>query len=110
MKRIAVALLIALVAASPRAGSAASWAPGELLVKLRPGARTAGMAAIESAVPLAPMEALPLAGIERLRITDGTPVETALARLRAQPLVAWAEPNYEIRATAIPNDSLFGRM
>src|SRR5437660_12720401 len=95
MSCVLVTLLIALALPMPGASSAsaAAFAPGELLVKFRSGARAAGMAAIESAVPVRHVASLPLAGIEHLRITDGTPVETALARLRAQPLVAWAEPN-----------------
>lgn len=46
----------------------------------------------------------------KVSLAPGTPVEDALAAFRSNPLVAYAEPDYEIRVTAIPNDPSFSQL
>jgi thermitase len=48
--------------------------------------------------------------VEVVRIKRGDTVESALARYRSNPKVAWAEPNYQISVDAVPNDVSYPTM
>ncbi|RME85318.1 MAG: hypothetical protein D6775_03115 [Caldilineae bacterium] len=76
---------------------------GELLVRLRPGLSAASRpAALQDARTL---ETIPALGIIRYRI-DGD-LATALARLNADPAVAFAEPNYLLFPDFDPDDPYY---
>src|SRR5262245_13409758 len=49
-------------------------------------------------------------GLHQVRLAAGMSVEEAVAELRQDPAVTYAEPNYEVRALAIPNDPRFGEL
>ncbi len=46
----------------------------------------------------------------KLDLPSSTTVELALAALRKDPAVLYAEPNYRIRATGVPNDPRFSQL
>jgi subtilisin family serine protease len=48
--------------------------------------------------------------VHHLKILDGTPVEKVIERLKANPNVEYAEPNYIYSINLIPNDPLFNRL
>src|SRR5262245_58691780 len=64
--------------------------------------RTAG-AAIDSASPL-------FGGLWEAQIRRGGTVEAALAALRGNPLVAYAEPDYVLHTAVLPSDSQFSSL
>lgn len=51
-----------------------------------------------------------VSGLRTVRLGLGVRVTDALAAYRAHPLVAYAEPNYVLRTSAIPNDPNFGQL
>ena len=95
------AALAALVAATalPAAAAAAGpvWVPGEVLVGTSDGRAVGGR----------PVGA-PGAGIRLVETRPGETVPEAVARLRAKPGVAWAEPNRIVTTAAVPNDPFAG--
>lgn len=107
-----VALTSEQIANRPR------WREGEVLVRfeegLTPGDRKrslalAGVQAVELPMKhptrrrgLASPGTDPFRRIQRLRLAPGQNLTTALARLRAQPGIAYAEPNYLLRLCVEP--------
>lgn len=47
-------------------------------------------------------------GLERVKLPQGISVPEAIQGYKAHPDVEYAEPNYIVRASAIPNDARFG--
>jgi subtilisin family serine protease len=86
----------------------APFAPDELIVRF-----ASGVSANAADVMLAPIGArrvqrYPLVdNLHLVRIPPGMEVADAIARLRSQPGVLYAEPNYAVKAVGIPNDSQF---
>ena len=100
-------------AATPTGASEPAYVPGQLLVRYEDGgagslqsltarsravAREYGLRTLEPASQHADLVALPA----------GQSVEEALKALRADPRVAYAEPNYYLYAQATPNDIFLG--
>lgn len=111
MSRIATAGVLALVAGALFAGSAAGapYAPHQVIVKPGPAGSALGHRALRERLDLGrQVVAVRRVGVRVFRI-PGDPRETA-ARLARSPLVAYAEPNLILRASAIPNDPLFGQL
>ena len=82
--------------------------PGELLVRFRTGTTNAKMDGTLSSVSLVTKRAFKIVpGLRVVRLAEGMRQETALAALRQRPDVEFAEPNYILRATAVPNDPRF---
>jgi subtilisin family serine protease len=81
----------------------APHAPDHVLVKFRAATLLSKRAAIRTemrAVPRPPFRS----GAEEWRLGEGTTVEQALDRLRADPNVEYAEPDYVVHADRIPDD------
>ena len=105
-------LLLALLPLSAHAAlpapREAPYRPGEVLVQYREGAATAGAVTAKARFGLVRKLALPGAGAELLTLPSMTSVPQAVEMLRADPAVAWAEPNYlRPRLAVVPNDPLF---
>jgi serine protease len=98
LSRFLVPAALALVTlAVPGGAAAADYVPGKVLVRYRDGA-----AAGSDAGPAVPH------GSTELRITDGDSVKQKLRKLRADPKVAYAVPDYKAHAAElIPNDPGF---
>lgn len=84
------------------------YQPDKILVRFRPGvsrrAMEAAHAAMRSQVLSEP------AAVDRLQIVQlatGMTVEQAVSQYRADPNVLYAEPDFIVQATGIPNDPLF---
>src|SRR5262245_54062298 len=100
----------ALFACTPAAAQApARYRPGEVIVKYRPGARTAERFSARGRVGAQPLRSFEFIGAKLLSI-GSLDVTDAVARLRADPIVEYAEPNYELHALVVPNDPQFGQM
>jgi serine protease len=91
------AALALVLLAAPAGAAAASYVPGQVLVKYKDGATPAHAAAT---IP---------GGSTEVHITDGKSVKQKLAELRKDPHVAYAVPNYEahIAGVLFPNDPAF---
>ncbi len=108
---MAVCLALALLAAQsaqarPAASSTAGFVPGRIVVKFRDGTDPVQRAATLAAHGLAAERELAALGVTLLRVPPGR--ELALsARLSRDPAVAYAEPDYELRLLATPNDPYY---
>ena len=111
---IAVALLLwtvsatAAVAAAPAAPRHARTVPGVVLVGYQPGTPATERSAARRSVHAEAARALsPLArSSERLTLPRGTSVDAAIAALRRDPNVRFAEPDYVLSTDAISNEPL----
>jgi len=111
---VVVALLIwNVVAAVPAASAAAppphgkaKTVPGVVLVGYQPGTPLSDRSAARRSVHAARARALsPLArSAERIDLPKGTSVDAAIAALRRDPNVRFAEPDYVLRTDAVSND------
>ncbi len=106
-RRLLVPLLVlGALAAGPAAASGADYVPGRVLVGLAPAPNgyLADVARVGRTVSAAPRERI-------LALPHGEAVATAIRRLRRQPGVAYAVPDYIAHATGqfIPNDPGRGR-
>lgn len=102
-------IVIACLACPTAASAAPRYAPGEVLVGFRRGVSAADRSNIHSLINGSPIKRYEELNLEHIRLLDGD-VEAAVMRLRNHPLVEYAEPNYEIRSCAVPNDPLFGNL
>jgi thermitase len=81
---------------------------GEILVKFKPGLDQAGIPHILRASRAQDLETLEGIGVHRLGLAPGTDLSAALADLRRDPAVDFAEPDYRLHlASTIPNDPYF---
>lgn len=93
--------MIASAVACAAIGWTQDYAPGELLVKFRPGSPPAQMAALAGASVVSENSAV---GATRLELPAGISVTQAAAFYRGLPNVVYAEPNHRMRVFATPND------
>ena len=110
MKKGLVALAAAaLTVAFAPAANADDFVPGQVIVKYKGGASDAQVAAAErSAGVLDQLSRVRGVGADVVSIAGG--VRTAAAQLERSPAVAYAEPNYIYRASAVPNDPMFSQL
>jgi len=84
------------------------YVPGEVLVKWKENASIHSIRSLKSAMGLTATKSFHALKVHKGRIPPSMRIEEALAILRANPLVEYAEPNYIIRALAtFPNDPPF---
>ena len=96
-------------AALDPAGADVVGAPTELIVGLAAGVSDAeGEQLLEAAG--ARESASCVASPAKLVRVDPARLDAVLRRLRSDPRVRFAEPNYKVHALAMPNDSSFGEL
>jgi subtilisin family serine protease len=83
-------------------------AQGEVIVKYR-DARMATMMAREGAAPGQRLDLLNARGVGRVR-SETLTTDQLIRRMKADPAVEYAEPNYVLYAYAPPNDPSFGSL
>ncbi len=100
---------LGIVPAAPGPGPAtpAGQVPGEILVKFRPAARTVDRESARSQARVQSRQQF-RTGAEHWILEPGESTEEALARLRSDPNVLYAEPNYLVAAFRTPNDPRYG--
>ena len=84
------------------------FAPGELLVRFRPGTPAAERASVRSRQGITRIRSLPLAGLELVRVQGDIPA--AAARIGGDPAVHFAEPNFLWYPDQIPDDPEFDEL
>jgi thermitase len=106
---LGVSCLLVLVAAMGGTAQAASYDTDTVIVKLRSGVTSAERLALFRSVGVARTTGrIAVNGASVARVA-GDPLEVA-RRLNRSALVAYAEPNFVLRATAVPNDPLFAEL
>ena len=94
---------------SALAQSSLTYVPGEILVKWAPGVTALAAATSRERVAGLTHRRFPEVGWEQLKIDPTMDVQTAVQKMRNQPGVIAAEPNYVVRALmTVPNDPQFG--
>jgi hypothetical protein len=71
----------------------------EVLVKFEPGTDADTIEAIRAALNLVTMHKFSSPNLFLMKITDGTPVEAVIEKLKTYEAVKYAEPNYVVKAT-----------
>lgn len=107
--RYLLLLTLAAVAAmvAPVPAQAASFVPGEVIVRYERGSSAKTRAAVRRERGLGSSRKLP-GGSRRSRIVGGRTVGQAVASLREDPRVRHAVPNYRARSSFLPNDPGLG--
>jgi subtilisin family serine protease len=95
--------------AQPGGGGPAA-APAAIIVRYREGTAPAERAVLRGAVGGAVRRSFRRLGMESLGLPAGLPQEEAIARLRRDPRVLYAQPNNVYVLAALPDDPLFGRL
>ncbi|MFN8589019.1 MAG: S8 family serine peptidase [Candidatus Eisenbacteria bacterium] len=107
---VAFATCVLVSCATASAFAAASYVPGEVIVKYRPGVARAHRALVRGVLPAVErVDGLPLIGGECVRFS-GMTVEQAVAALAADPAVEYAQPNHVFTADRTPNDPSFASL
>lgn len=88
----------------------AKFVPGEVLVKFEKGASASARTSALGALGARSTERLGDTGVMLVRLPQGASVTAAAAALERDPRVAYAEPNYLSRTSAIPDDPRFGQL
>jgi serine protease len=88
------------------AARAADYVPGEIVVQYAPWAPTTSSLHVQRMMGVRAAAAGPSAGAQILRLPRGVSIQRAISRLRAQPGVVYAVPNYiaHVAGSWIPND------
>ncbi len=90
-------------------GQTPAYVPGEVLVKFKPQAEARHHASARADVA-GELRRTFRSKAEHWRLGPGVTVEHALQRLHANPQVEYAEPNYVLTASVVPNDARFNEM
>ena len=105
-KRLCAGSAVAVFFVIAGSASAAPYDPDTVIVKLRPGAAAGSV--LERAGATAKVSSIGGVGAAVYRVTRDPAV--VAARLNRSSLVEYAEPNFILRATAVPNDPRFGEL
>jgi subtilisin family serine protease len=101
-QRLAALLLLLAALLAGRALAGPAYVAGEVVVKYRsePAATALPLAARSTR-----LGRVPLGHLRLLRLSAGVSMDQALAVLRRDPNVVYAEPNYLLHKSALPNDT-----
>ena len=94
------------VSGSKAAGKARSsrYVPGEILVKFRAGASASAVRALHNSLRAGKIKEIRHLGIHQMKLPESVSVEEAIEVYQSDPNVEFAEPNYIVRTSAIPDD------
>lgn len=89
--------------------AAASYAPGQVLVRLQSGIPKFQQDYIFQEFGMTVIRFLPELNVYQLGVPQGYTVEETVAAWSMVPFVVYAEPNYYVHASVTPNDPLFSQ-
>lgn len=101
---------VSVAGVDPPADGRGGFVPGELLVRFEPRVPAPAEDAALDEVGADVEEQLPLPGLERVEIPPGVGVAQAAERLEREPGIRYAEPNFILRRSAVPDDTAFGAL
>jgi len=84
--------------------------PGEVIVQFKTSASVSTVNQVKGNIGLTAIHVLKLIRAEHLRLPQGMTVQQAIRRLKASGSVTYAEPNYQLTANVIPNDTSFSQL
>jgi len=84
------------------------YVPGEVLVKFKAGTSIVAMNKLHRALRAGKIRDIKHLGIHRMSLPEDVKVEDAVRIYRNDPNVEFAEPNYIVKTSAIPNDPGYG--
>lgn len=87
-----------------------AYAPGRILVKYRPKLPAAAKDDYKAHWGITSIKDFRAIGVRQLKLPAGMTVEQALELYRDDPNVEYAEPDYYLYATAVPDDPYFDRL
>jgi thermitase len=103
------ALLVACVLVLAFAATAAAdFVPGRVIVKYNAGTSAVQIATLERVAGVTGLHRTILGGARVVTVAGS--VKSAVAQLNRSGAVQYAEPDYVLRGTAIPNDARFGEL
>lgn len=91
----------------PEAGAAPGYRPGELIVKFRAGVRADGVSDALALAGVRTVRSFALTGARLVALPGGMSVQEAIRIFSSDPDVLYAEPNYLLRKSAVPNDTYY---
>ncbi|MBW2175006.1 MAG: S8 family serine peptidase, partial [Deltaproteobacteria bacterium] len=86
------------------------YVPGELLLKIKGETPRTTVDALHSAAKAQETRRIGPSGVERIKLPSDASVEEAISFYETDPNVEYAEPNYFIYFTGIPNDPDFAEL
>jgi len=92
------------------AGETTGYAPDEVIVKFVPAMAEKDKEFLKNQSGIQTVKKLSFIGAELTKIKNGAKVKDVVARLKKNPNVIYAEPNYLYQAAAAVNDPLFDRL
>jgi subtilisin family serine protease len=104
---VAGALALAMGPVTAMAQPPSEAVPGELVVQFERGVEASTRAGLRQGADVTAVRAMRRPGQQLLQVQAGGSVASAIRELEADPRVAYAEPNYIYRASAVPNDEFF---
>jgi len=89
--------------------AALGYVPDEVLVKFKPGVKAATKAAVNQALQATTLRVHPHGGYHVMKLRKGASMAKAVAAYSRQSSIAWAEPNYIVSASYVPDDPYYDR-
>jgi len=113
MRRCIVLLLFILSFIScggdvPQKKASSVYKEGEIIVKFKSGNYDIQSYNTHNIMGAKLIKKFGIKGLERVKLPYGISVPDAIQAYKAHPDVEYAEPNYIVKASAIPNDARFG--
>jgi subtilisin family serine protease len=113
MRRCIVLLLFILSFIScggdvPQKKTSSVYKEGEIIVKFKSGSYDVQSYNTHNIMGAKLIKKIGIKGLERVTLPQGLSVPDAIQAYKAHPDVEYAEPNYIVKASAIPNDARFG--
>jgi len=80
--------------------------PGQLIVGFKPGLKRADADGLHASLKAKRLRSYKLIPADVVQLPENADIDKAIAAYAAMPGVAYAEPNYQVHALALPNDAL----
>jgi subtilisin family serine protease len=108
-RRIFIVLLAMLVSCGGhnRSSEIAAYKEGEVIVKFKSGTDVSKRNSAHLHMRTASVREIDRRGLQRVVLARGLSVKEAIGLYEKNPDVEYAEPNYIVRASALPDDPLF---
>jgi subtilisin family serine protease len=109
-RALPLALALVLLPAAAARAAAAEVVPGEVVVRFAPDASATARTTALDTVDANDSSATRLPETRLVQLDEDADVHAAAQDLKARPDVVWAEPNYVVRPSRVPNDPDFAKL
>ncbi|HET9325283.1 MAG TPA: S8 family serine peptidase [Candidatus Eisenbacteria bacterium] len=104
---LAVSCSMLLSAAAFAQAQAVRPIPGELLVRYKKGVGPSDRALLHAQMKGKALKRFDFIDVEHIKLDKGVRTDDAIRKLKGNPKIEYAEPNYEVQAFVTPNDARF---